>query len=94
MPEAKRRWGYYVLPFRVGDRIVARVDLKADRRNARLLVLAAHEEPGIRGKHCAERLADELTSLSKWLTLDSIHVSPNSDFARALAAALHGKPRS
>ena len=94
VPEAKRRWGYYVLPFRVGDRIVARVDLKADRRNARLLVLAAHEQSGIRRKHCAERLADELTSLSEWLTLDSIHVSPNSDFARALAAALQCKSRS
>ena len=94
VPEAKRRWGYYVLPFRMDDRIVARVDLKADRKNGRLLVLAAHEEPGISGKRCAARLADELTSLSKWLTLESIHVSPNSDLARALAAELPGQSRS
>ena len=94
VPESKRRWGYYVLPFRLGDRIVARVDLKADRKNGRLLVLAAHEEPDHAGKHCAGPLADELTSLSRWLTLDGIHVSPNSDFARALAAALPGPSRS
>jgi len=94
VPEAKRKWGYYVLPFRMGDRIVARVDLKADRKNARLLVLAAHEEPGISGQLCAERLAVELTSLSQWLTLESIHVSQNSDFARVLAAALPGQSRS
>ena len=87
VPEAKRRWGYYVLPFRMGDRIVARVDLKADRKNGRLLVLAAHEEPGVPGKACAESLADELTSLAEWLALGDIHVAKNSGFARTLAAA-------
>ena len=92
VPEAKRRWGYYVLPFRMGDNIVARVDLKADRKNGRLLVQAAHEEPGRAGKQCVECLADELKSLSHWLGLERIRVSPNSDFARALAAALHGQP--
>ena len=94
VPAKKRKWGYYVLPFRVGDRIVARVDLKADRKNARLLVLAAHEEPGISRRRCVEQLAIELTSLSQWLTLERIHVSPNSDFARILAAALPGQSRS
>jgi uncharacterized protein YcaQ len=94
VPAAKRRWGYYVLPFRMGDSIVARVDLKADRRKGLLLVQAAHEEAGHSGKQCAERLADELTSLSRWLTLDCVHVSPNSDFARTLAAMLPGQSRS
>ncbi len=88
VPAARRKWGYYVLPFRVGDRIVARVDLKADRKAGRLLVLAAHEEPGVHVGECADALARELRSLSDWLCLDSIQVTRNSPFARALAAIL------
>ena len=88
VPEEKRRWGYYVLPFRLGDRIVARVDLKADRKSRRLLVLKAHEEPNITRLECAQHLADELALLRDWLALDTIKVSRNSDFARALASAL------
>ena len=88
VPAAKRKWGYYVLPFRLGDRIVARVDLKADRKAGRLLVLAAHEEPGVHPGECADALAGELRLLSEWLSLDTIRVTRNSVFARELAAAL------
>ncbi len=88
VPAAQRKWGYYVLPFRLGDRIVARVDLKADRKAGRLLVQAAHGEPGVNPGECADALARELRSLADWLCLDSIRVSRNSSFARTLAAAL------
>ncbi len=88
VPAGKRRWGYYVLPFRLGDRIVARVDLKADRKAGRLLVLSAYEEPGVHPGQCADALAGELRSLSEWLSLDSVLVTRNSSFARELAAAL------
>jgi uncharacterized protein YcaQ len=88
VPAAQRKWGYYVLPFRLGDRIVARVDLKADRKAGRLLVQAAHGEPGVNPGECADALACELRSLADWLCLDSIRVSRNSSFARTLAAAL------
>ena len=88
VPAAKRKWGYYVLPFRLGDRIVARVDLTADRPGGRLLVLAAHEEPGVSIPECARALAGELRGLSEWLSLDGITVSCNGDLARALAATL------
>ena len=88
VPAAKRKWGYYVLPFRVGDRIVARVDLKADRKAGRLLVLAAHDEPGIEAGESAGALAMELRALSEWLGLETIRVTRSGDFARSLAAAL------
>ena len=88
VPASARKWGYYVLPFRVGDCIVARVDLKADRKTGRLLVLAAHEEPGVATGECAASLAAELRALSEWLSLETIAVSRSGDFARALRAAL------
>jgi len=70
VPQAKRRWGYYVLPFRVGDRIVARVDLKADRQRKVLLVKALHHEPGADPKKNESALRDELDSLAEWLDLE------------------------
>ena len=74
LPEARRRWGYYVLPFRVDDRIVGRVDLKADRKTRQLLVLNAHEEDSIDVEHCCGRLATELHELGRWLGLEEVRV--------------------
>ncbi|MCO4811015.1 MAG: YcaQ family DNA glycosylase [Gammaproteobacteria bacterium] len=70
VPQAKRRWGYYVLPFRVGDKIVARVDLKADRQRKVLLVKALHHEPGADPKKNESALRSELDSLAEWLDLE------------------------
>jgi uncharacterized protein YcaQ len=89
VPEAQRRWGYYVLPFLFGDRLVARVDCKADRPGRRLLVPAAYREPGTDAAAVAAALAAELRTLAGWLGLDSVSVGSRGDFARALAAAVH-----
>lgn len=88
VPAGKRRWGYYVLPFRVGDRIVARVDLKADRRAGRLLVLRAHAEEGTNQVSDCQNLATELHALKDWLGLEGVQVSRGNDFARQLAGAV------
>jgi len=72
VPEAKRKWGYYVLPFRLGDRIVARVDLKADRAGKSLLVRQLHYEDGVDQKETESALRGELGALADWLDLETV----------------------
>jgi hypothetical protein len=86
-PKPKRVYGYYVLPFLLGDQYVARVDLKADRANSRLLVQSAFAEDGVDHLDVAEPLYDEVCTMATWLGLDDVVIVDRGDLAPALRSA-------
>lgn len=88
VPAAKRRHGYYSLPVLVGDRISARIDLKADRAASTLRVQSAWWEPQSRPDD-AEAIAGELSLAAEWQGLERISVSGWGNASDAVAAALH-----
>ena len=91
VPAPQRLYGYYVLPFLLGDRFAARVDLKADRKAGELQIPAAWLEPAADQEETAEALADELHRLAGWLGLETIAAPVRGDFAGPLAAALKAR---
>jgi uncharacterized protein YcaQ len=89
-PAAKRVHGYYVLPFLLGDGLVGRVDLKADRQAGVLRVQAAYAEPRADPGEIATALAAELRLLADWMALEQVAVSGAGDLAPQLALAVGG----
>ncbi|MFC5052560.1 winged helix-turn-helix domain-containing protein [Saccharothrix xinjiangensis] len=86
VPAPKRVYGYYVFPFLLDGRLVARVDLKADRAAGVLRVQAAHAEPAVDVARVAVELAGELREMADWLELERVDVAPRGDLAPVLAA--------
>ena len=84
VPAPRRVYGYYVCPFLLGDTIVARCDLKADRDRRVLMVQSAFLEPRQNARRVAPELIGELRHMQKWLELDAIEVAGSEDLAAAL----------
>jgi len=88
VPEPLRTHGYYVLPMLLGDRLVARFGLKADRRASTLRVTGSYLEPGAELSAVLEPAATELGALGTWLGLAHIDVAARGDLGPALRRAL------
>jgi uncharacterized protein YcaQ len=83
-PKPKRIYGYYVLPFLLGDRLVGRVDLKADRQAGVLRVQSAHAEEGVDHHEVAPELMAELRITADWLGLQGVEVAQLGNHAQEL----------
>jgi uncharacterized protein YcaQ len=88
VPAPKRVYGYYVLPFLLGDRLAARVDLKSDRQAGVLRAVGAFAEPGVEEGVVARELADELRLVAEWQGLGAVEVGRKGDLAPALRRAV------
>jgi uncharacterized protein YcaQ len=83
-PAPKRVYGYYVLPYLLGDRIVGRVDLKADRAAGILRVQGAYVEAGVDAGAVADPLVEELRLMAAWLELDAVATTSRGELAEVL----------
>jgi uncharacterized protein len=83
-PADRRTHGYYVLPFLLGEHLVARVDLKADRKSSVLRVLGAFGEPPHDRSVTAPALSSELADLARFLGLHDVGVESRGDLSALL----------
>ena len=87
-PAHKRKFGYYVLPLLMHDRIVGRVCLKANRQTGVLRANASHYEAHANPTETAEALARELHLMASWLGLEDVEAGVVGNLAKSLKAAL------
>ena len=94
VPEPKRKYGYYVMPFMLDGELVARVDLKADRQGSVLRAQATHLEEGSPAKRVASELAEELRTMADWLGLEAVRAERRGNLSSELRAALGSRWRA
>jgi hypothetical protein len=86
VPEPRRVYGYYVLPFLLDGELVGRVDLKADRKAGVLLARGCYAEPGVDLGPTGEAMAGALVEMAAWLGLDGVEVWDRGDLAKVARA--------
>jgi uncharacterized protein len=72
-PEAKRRWGYYALPILYGDRLVGKLDARADRKAGVLEVSTVHEDEPF-SKAMSAAVGREIDDLARWLDVEVVFI--------------------
>jgi len=72
-PKQDRRWGYYALPILHGDRLIGKLDARADRKSGTLEVYAVHQDVRFT-KAITAAVQAEITDLAGWLGLEPIGV--------------------
>ncbi len=92
VPEAKRRWGYYVLPVMVDGHIVSRLDVKTDRKRGVLQIKAAHAEPGRKDLATAAQVVGAIEDLARLVEVERVEVARKGNLASLLRGVLGGTP--
>ncbi len=84
VPAPKRQFGYYVLPFLLGDQLVGRVDLKADRSSSKLIIQGSFVEKKVNPDRVAQQLSVELNRLRKFLGLNEVVIRRRGNLSTKL----------
>jgi uncharacterized protein len=90
VPLKKRQYGYYVMPILAGDRLLARVDLKVDRKRSALLVPGAFTEHGTDARAFLPLLVETLEQMAEWLGVNGIEVGDRGNLVYSLRRRFHG----
>ncbi|MFV1989445.1 MAG: DNA glycosylase AlkZ-like family protein, partial [Acidimicrobiales bacterium] len=88
VPEPKRQYGYYVLPFLLGDELVGRIEVKADRKDAVMRVFGAWAEPEHDNEFTAAAMASSLRDLAKHLQMNDFETPHKGNVSGLVAAQL------
>lgn len=90
VPAAKRRYGYFSLPILCGDKFIARMDAKADRKAKVLIVHNIHFEPVDIGETTIEKLTRALNAFVRFNKCDDIifKKSNNDSYLETIRASI------